>query len=178
MSKQLKNWLREDFRRRLGDERSVVVLRIEKFTVSSANDLRGSLRRHGARMTVLRNRIARRTFDELGMGDAGKVVKGMSAVAYGGKDGLPAVSRVLSDWTKKNKDAGVQILGGYMDGQVLSAPEVEAVAGLPGQPEPDSHAILAPGWPSGAPGDGLADVVAQLIPSISGNSLPRCSISA
>jgi large subunit ribosomal protein L10 len=135
MSKQLKNWLREDFKRRLGDERSVVVVRIEKFTVTSANDLRGSLRKHGARMTVLRNRIARRTFDELGMGDAGKVVKGMSAVAYGGKDGLPVVTRVLSDWTKKNKDAGVQILGGYMDGQVLSAPEVEALAGLPGKPE-------------------------------------------
>lgn len=95
MSKQLKNWLREDFRRRLGDDRAVVVLRIEKFTVASANDLRGNLRRQGARMTVLRNRVARRTFDELGMGGAGGLLKGMSAIAYGGRDGLPAVSRVI-----------------------------------------------------------------------------------
>lgn len=135
MSKQLKNWLREDFRRRLGDERSVVVLGIEKFTVAGANDLRGTLRRQGARMTVLRNRVAGRAFDEAGIGDVRKVVRGMSAIAYGGKDGLPAVSRVVSEWSKKNKDAGIRILGGYMDGQVLSAPEVEALAGLPSKPE-------------------------------------------
>lgn len=135
MSKQLKNWLREDVKRRLGDERSVVVLRIGKFTVASANDLRGSLRKHGARMTVLRNRVARRAFDEVGLGEAGKLLSGTSAVAFGGRDGLPAVSRVVSEWTKKNKDAGVQILGGYMDGQLLTSPEVEVLAGLPGKPE-------------------------------------------
>lgn len=135
MSKQLKNWLREDLNRRLGSERSVVVLSIEKFGVAGANELRGSLRRQGARMTVLRNRVARRSFDELGMGGAGNAVKGMSAIAYGGKDGLPAVSRVLTEFRRKNKDAGVQILGGFMDGQALSAADVEALAGLPGKPE-------------------------------------------
>lgn len=135
MSKQLKDWLREDFKRRLGDERSVVVLGIEKFTVASANGLRGSLRSQGARMTVLRNRVGRKALDELGIGGAGKLLKGMSAVAYGGRDGLPAVSRVVSEWNKKNKDAEIQILGGYMDGQVLSPQEVETLAGLPGKPE-------------------------------------------
>lgn len=135
MSKKLKDWLREDFKRRLGDERAVVILRINKFTVASANDLRGTLRKQGARMTVLRNRVGRKAFDDLGIGGAGKLLKGMSAVAYGGRDGLPAVSRIVSEWTKKNKDAGVQILGGYMDGQVLSPPEVETLAGLPGKPE-------------------------------------------
>lgn len=135
MSKQLKTWLRQDFDRRLGDERTVVVVRIDKFTVAGANELRGSLRKQGARMTVLRNRIARRAFDELGMVGAGGLLKGMSAIAYGGKDGLPAVSRVITEFKKKNKDAGIEILGGFLDGNVLSAPEVEAMAGLPGKPE-------------------------------------------
>jgi large subunit ribosomal protein L10 len=135
MSKKLKNWLREDVKRRLGDERSVLVLRIDRCTVASANDLRGSLRRSGARMTVLRNRVAGRALDEMGLGDAAKLLKGMSAVAYGGADGLPAVSRTLADWTQKNKDAGVEILGGYMDGQVLSRPDVEQLAGLPSKKE-------------------------------------------
>jgi large subunit ribosomal protein L10 len=135
MSKQLKTWLREDVKRRLGDERSVVVFGIDKFTVASANDLRGSLRKQGARMTVMRNRVARRAFDEIGIGDAGRLLKGMSAVAYGGRDGVPAVSRAVTDWTKKNKDAGVKILGAYMDGLVLSPSEVESLAALPGKPE-------------------------------------------
>lgn len=147
MSKQLKNWLREDFKRRLGDERNLVVLQLDKFTVAGANELRGSLRKQGARMTVLRNRVARRTFDEVGVSEAGKLLKGMSAIAYGGRDGLPAVSRVLSEWTKKNKEAGVKILGGYMDGQVLSPPQVEVLATLPGKPELLSmiaSAVVAP----------------------------------
>lgn len=135
MGKQLKNYLREDFKRRLGDERSVVVLRMNKLSVANANDLRGSLRKSGARLTVLRNRVARRAFDDLGIGAAGVMLKGMSAVAYGGPDGLPAVSRVVTDWTKKNKDAGVEILGAYMEGQALSGPEVESLAGLPSKPE-------------------------------------------
>lgn len=135
MSRRLKDWLREDVKRRLGDERSVVVLRIDRCSVSSANDLRGSLRKSGARMTVLRNRVAGRAFDEIGLGEATKLLKGMSAVAYGGADGLPAVSRTLAEWTRKNKDAGVEILGGYMDGQVLSRPDVETLAGLPSKKE-------------------------------------------
>jgi len=135
MSKQLKNWLREDVKRRIGNDHDVVVLCLDKFTVAGANDLRGSLRKQGARMTVLRNRVARKAFDEIGIGSAAGLLKGMSAIAYGGKDGLPAVSRVVTEWTKKNKDSGVKILGGCLDGQALTAQEIEALASLPGKPE-------------------------------------------
>lgn len=135
MSKQLKNWLREDVKRRIGNDRDVIVLRLDKFTVAGANDLRSSLRKHGARMTVLRNRVARKAFDELGIVGAGGMLKGMSAIAYGGKDGLPAVSRVVTEWTKKNKDSGLKVLGGSLDGQSLTAPEIEALASLPGKQE-------------------------------------------
>lgn len=135
MSKKLKSYLREDLKRRLGNERSMIVLRVEKLSVANANDLRASLRKQGARMTVLRNRVARHAFGDLGIGEASKPVKGMSAVAYGGPDGVLGVSRVVSEWTKKNKEAGVQVLGGFMEGQVLSAPQVEALAGLPSKNE-------------------------------------------
>ncbi|MCG3133736.1 MAG: 50S ribosomal protein L10 [Planctomycetes bacterium] len=131
MSKKLKSYLREDLKKRLGDERAMVVLTVAKLSVANANDLRASLRKQGARMTVLRNRVARHAFGDLGIADAAKPVKGMSAVAYGGPDGVLGVSRVVTEWTKKNKEAGVQVLGGFMEGQVLSAPEVEALAGLP-----------------------------------------------
>lgn len=135
MSKKLKSYLREDFKRRLGDEQSVIVLGLTKLNVTNANDLRKSLRKQGARLTVLRNRVAKKALEEKGIGGVGVMVKGMSALAYGGPDGVLGVSRVLSDWTKKNKEAGVQILGGYMDGQLLKPAEVEALAGLPGKPE-------------------------------------------
>ena len=131
MSKQLKRWLKDDFKKRLGDERSIVVLKLDKFSVERANDLRTRLRGEGARMTVVKNSVTRMAFAELDMQGAGDLVSGMSAVAFGGTDGVLTVSRVVSDWTKKNKEGGVSILGGFMDGQRLSAAEVETLATLP-----------------------------------------------
>lgn len=135
MSKQLKKWLKDDVKRKLGDERAVVVLRLNKFNVERANDLRTRLRNEGARMTVLRNRVARLALAELDMKPAGEVVQGMSAIAYGGTDGVLSVSRVVSDWTKKNKDGGISVLGGFMDGQKISSQQVEILATLPSRPQ-------------------------------------------
>jgi large subunit ribosomal protein L10 len=126
-----KKWIKDDVKRRLGAERSVVVLKLDKFSVERANDLRAKLRAEGSRMTVVRNRVARVALQELEMGGASDVLSGMSAIAYGGADGVLGVSRVLSDWTKKHKDAGVQILGGFVDGQRISSAQVETMATLP-----------------------------------------------
>ena len=78
MSKQLKKLLKDDFKKRLGDERSVIVLKLDKFSVERANDLRAKLRGEGARMTVLRNRVAAKAFGELDMHGAGEILAGMS----------------------------------------------------------------------------------------------------
>jgi large subunit ribosomal protein L10 len=135
MSKQLKRFLKDDFKTRLGNERSVIVLKLDKFSVERANDLRTKLRGEGARMTVVRNNVARLALDELEMTGAGDIFTGMSAIAYGGTDGAASVSRVVSDWTKKNKESGVTVLGGFVDGRKLSAAEVEILATLPSRPQ-------------------------------------------
>ena len=131
MSKQLKRFLKDDFKQRLGSERSVIVLQLNKFSVERANELRTKLRGEGARMTVVRNKVAKLALDELDMKGAGEIFTGMSAVAYGGADGAASVSRVVTEWTKKNKDTGVSVLGGFMDGRKLSPAEVEILATLP-----------------------------------------------
>jgi large subunit ribosomal protein L10 len=131
MSKQLKRFLKQDLTSRLGEDRDVVVLQIEKLDVEHANALRNTLREGGARITVLRNRVARIAFDELGMEGLGGVVQGMSAIAHGGTDGVLSVSRVISEWNKKNKDGGIKVLGGFMEGRVLSPADVETLATLP-----------------------------------------------
>jgi len=131
MSKTLKRYIKDDIKTRLGTERSVIVLRLDKFNVERANDLRSKLRKEGARMTVVHNRVARLAFAELDMEGAGDVLDGMSAIAYGGPDGAMSVSRVVSEWTKKNKDGGISFLGGYVDGQKLTPTEVETLATLP-----------------------------------------------
>ena len=133
MSKQLKMYLKDDFKKRLGNERSVIVLKLDKFTVERANELRTKLRGEGARMTVVRNRVAQLALGE--MKGAGELLAGMNAVAYGGTDGAASVSRVVSEWTKKNKEGGISVIGGFVDGRKLSASEVEILATLPTRPQ-------------------------------------------
>lgn len=131
MSKKLKRYLESDIKTRLGDDRDLIVLRLDKFDVEHANDLRNKLREGGARMTVLRNRVARIAFEDLGMNGAGDLLKGVSAMAHGGEDGVQGVSRVLKDWQKANKDGGIEVAGGYMEGKVLTPADVKYLADLP-----------------------------------------------
>lgn len=132
MSKQLKRYLASDVKSRLGEARDVVVVQVSGLTVEKSNDLRGKLRAEGAQMTVLRNRVATKAFDDLGMEGLGGVLEGQSAIAHGeGDETVLAVSRILADWSKANKDVGLKVLGGYMDGKVLEAKDVATLATLP-----------------------------------------------
>ncbi len=131
MSKLLKQYLKDDLKSRIGEDRDVIVVGLDRFNVDMANDLRNRLRTDGARMTTLRNRVARRAFDELGMDGLGDIVSGMAAVAHGGSEGALSVSRVLTDWNQKHKDGGIVLLGGYMEGRVLGAADVEKLATMP-----------------------------------------------
>ena len=132
MSKALKRYLAADVKSRLGDARDVVVVQLDRLTVEKSNDLRGKLRAEGARMTVLRNRVAAKAFEDLGLDGLDGVLDGMSAIAHGeGEESVLSVSRVLTDFAKANKEGGIKILGGYMDGRVLEASDVATLATLP-----------------------------------------------
>lgn len=131
MSKALKTYLADDLKARLGDERDMVMVQLDRLSVEKANDLRNRLRDHGARMTVIRNRIAKLAFTDLGIGEIADLMDGMSAVAFGGEDGVLAVSKTLAEWSKKNKEGGIKIVGGYMEGKLLTAAEVGTLATLP-----------------------------------------------
>lgn len=148
MSKALKRYLANDVKTRLGDSRGVVVVQLDRLTVENANDLRGKLRAEGAKMTVLRNRVAAKAFEDLGLEGLDGVLDGMSAIAHGENDeSVLAVSRVLSDWSKAHKENGIKILGGYMDGKVLGPAEVATLATLPSKDELLSmiaSAVVAP----------------------------------
>lgn len=135
MSKALKRYIADDLATRLGDERDVIVVRLEKHKVDKANDLRNKLRANGASMTVVRNRVAKHAFEPLGISEVVELFQGVSAIAYGGEDGAMGVSRVLNDWVKDNKDGGVEIVGGFMEGKLITSDDVTTLATMPTRDE-------------------------------------------
>lgn len=131
MSKQLKRYLADDLKTRLGDERDVVLMDVAGLTVANANDLRNQLRSTGSRMTTLRNRVAVHAFKDLGMDGLSPQLGGMNAIAFGGEDGVLGVARTLSDWAKKHKEGGIRLTGGLMEGNALGPADVQTLATLP-----------------------------------------------
>lgn len=94
-------------------------------------DLRASLARAGAEMTVVHNRLARRVFGGSGAPEEfQKLFKGPTAVIYA-EDGALSASKSIVEWRKKNKELA-NIKGGLFQGKTLNVVEVERLATLPG----------------------------------------------
>ena len=133
MAKELKQIICEDLRKQFRDVDGCVLIDFRGLNSEQTQDLRDSLRAEGVRMNVVRNRLARRIFDELGAPpEFREFISGPIAVLFGG-DGAFTASKGISKWRKKNADLAA-IRGGMFQGQVLSPAEVQSLAEIP---EPD-----------------------------------------
>lgn len=102
--------------------------------ISVANDtkLRRELREAGVEYAVIKNNILRRAAAEAGLGDLAQYTTGTTAFAFSADPIAPA--KILNKYAEASKGK-YAIKGGFMDGKVLDAAGVQAVATLPGRPE-------------------------------------------
>ena len=105
---------------------AVVVTHYLGLTVAEITDLRGRLRKEGAALKVVKNRLAQKALNGAGAG-AHDLFKGPVAIAYG-PDAVSA-AKVATAYAKDNEK--FTIVGGLMGDQVLDAKGVDALAKLP-----------------------------------------------
>ena len=100
--------------------------------VAAVTDLRNKLRESQVQYRVIKNRLAIRAAEEVGLGDLREHLTGPTAIAYSTED--PTVpAKILQDFAD---DGGKMIIKtGYMDGNILGADEVKALAKLPSREE-------------------------------------------
>lgn len=108
------------------DSGAVVVTHYTGLTVAEMTDLRGRLRKEGAALKVVKNRLAQKALNGAGEG-ANALFKGPVAIAFG-PDPVSA-AKVATQYAKDN-DKFV-VVGGLMGEQVLDAKGVDALAKLP-----------------------------------------------
>ena len=101
-------------------------------TVAEITDLRRKLQKEGADYTVVKNTLAIKAVEGTQYECMGELLKGASAVAFGFNDQV-APAKVLSAFVKEIEKANFK--GGAMDGKLLSADEVKALAKLPSKEE-------------------------------------------
>ncbi|WP_435018357.1 50S ribosomal protein L10 [Tundrisphaera sp. TA3] len=128
MSKYVKELMMDQFRSELDGDKSVLILDLKGLDAVSEYQFRRDLRKKSIKMRVLRNTLARRVFDEMGMGGLSTYLEGPSVAVWGG-DGVAELAKEISSQVKKLKKP--EIKGGAVDGTVIGPAQVEDITKLP-----------------------------------------------
>jgi large subunit ribosomal protein L10 len=118
----------EELRRRLDDVKAVLLTEYRGLTVQQLGDLRRQLRAVSAEYTVVKNRLARIAVATSSLDAVSGQLKGPTGLIIA-KDDPVAVARTLHTFARTNQ--ALVIKAGYVEGRVLPAEELKALADLP-----------------------------------------------
>ncbi|HEU4401785.1 MAG TPA: 50S ribosomal protein L10 [Candidatus Polarisedimenticolia bacterium] len=128
MNKQEKNQEMEALREALKGAPTTFVLTYRGLTVNQVSSLRKKVRATASRYRVVKNRLALRVLKGTPLAPLSEHFRGATAIAYSERDPAP-LAKVLEEFTKDNQ--GLAIKAGFVDGRVIAAQDVKALASLP-----------------------------------------------
>ena len=128
MRKEEKQQIAEDLRERLSKSAIIVLTDYKGLDVAAMNDLRRKLRAEDIEYQVVKNTLLIRASEDNDIALIKDYFKGPSAIALSYDDPI-APAKVLSQFAKENNK--LEIKAGVMNGQVLDANAIKALAKLP-----------------------------------------------
>ena len=105
-----------------------VIVNYQGITVDADTKMRKALREAGVKYVVMKNTLTGRACDEVGYGELKQHLNGMTAIAISENDPIVA-AKVLKEYAEKIES--FNILAGYVDGEVIDAAKVNALAEIP-----------------------------------------------
>ena len=105
-----------------------VLVKYEGIKVAEDTELRNALRKAGVEYTVMKNTLTGRACDIAGYGDMKQYLSGMTAIAFSQDDPI-APAKIMKEFADKINC--FEIKAGFVDGGVLDASGVEALAATP-----------------------------------------------
>ena len=107
---------------------SGVLVKYEGITVAEDTALRAALRKAGVEYTVMKNTLTGRACDIAGYGEMKEHLSGMTAICFSDSDPI-APAKVIKEFADKIEC--FEIKAGFVDGGILDAAGVEALAATP-----------------------------------------------
>ena len=130
MLKSEKEQVVAELTERLRTADTLIVADYRGLTNAQIDGLRTKVLESGARFSVVKNTLTRRAAEAAGTDALLALLEGPSAIAFVENDGDPvAVAKALADAARETKILAVR--GGVLEGQAMSAAEVESLAKLP-----------------------------------------------
>lgn len=139
MNRSEKEQLVSQMREKLMNAKCVVVTHQKGLTVSEVSNLRREMRGAGTEFKVLKNTLAKIAVQGTPLEGLSALLEGPTALAFSSEDVI-APAKVAAKFANKNDR--LKLVGGYLEGQILDAKGVDALAKLPSLDELRSR-ILA-----------------------------------
>ncbi|MBS60143.1 MAG: 50S ribosomal protein L10 [Anaerolineaceae bacterium] len=128
ISKQKKQELVEAYTDLLQRSQGVIWLNNKGLSVSEIFELRSSIREAEGKCKVTKNRLTRLALQNAGLPTMDEVLTGPTITGFALGE-IPAVAKAIADFAKENDS--VEIKGGLMGTEILSADELTTLANLP-----------------------------------------------
>jgi large subunit ribosomal protein L10 len=125
---EAKQKITEDLHERFAKSVIIVLTDYKGLDVTSINDLRRKLRESNIEYQVVKNTLLSRAVEDTEVAVLKDYFKGPSAVAISYDDPV-APAKVLTQFAKDNKELEIKV--GVLNGQVLDAEAIQALATLP-----------------------------------------------
>jgi large subunit ribosomal protein L10 len=132
ISRAKKNEKVELLAKELKGSTTAIIGTFSKLTVAKDFELRKVIREAGGRYRVVKNKLAPISGEGTRVADALKGLKGVNSVAFTSGDPV-ALAKVFAKWAGDN--AEFQFKLGIIDGKLINAAEVKALATMPGKEE-------------------------------------------
>jgi large subunit ribosomal protein L10 len=147
MSKYVKNLVAEHLRQKLANIDNALLVNVIGLNANANTRLRAELRGKKIQVLVVKNSMAVRAAQGTPLAPMFDGVAGATAICWGSED-IVSLAKEITKLIRGDKFAPFQARGGVMDGQRLSAAEVEQVSRWPSRMEQLSilsGQILSPG---------------------------------
>jgi large subunit ribosomal protein L10 len=115
---------------KLSNTKGAVLTNYRGLNVSLDTKLRKKLREGGVEYRVIKNTMTRIAARDAGIEGLDKYLEGPTAIAISLTDPV-APAKLLSDFIKENKLQAIEIKAGLVEGKVIDASDVKALASLP-----------------------------------------------
>jgi len=146
ITKQKKQALLTDYVEKLKKSQAVLLTRYLGLNVSQLTQLRARLREQGNVYQIVKNTLIRLGLEKAGLPVPEELLNGPIALAYSYGDPSTA-AKTLLDFAQENKT--LEILGGILGSQLISAEEVKKLAELPPRPVLQARLLAALQGPMG-----------------------------
>ncbi|MGM0441091.1 MAG: 50S ribosomal protein L10 [Elusimicrobiota bacterium] len=129
MQKEEKKQFVEEFKEEVGKAESVVLTNYQGLDVNSITELRWKLKESGCVMKVVKNRLARRAFQDIDeYKDMAKYLSGPTAVLFGTKDPSESI-KIYKNFIDEDNEMGFK--SAVINDNLLDAESLKKLADLP-----------------------------------------------